>query len=297
MADEVTNATQEPTGTAEVETEQKANPAEQVTEQPADEAAERDDSQPESPGEDSSSDLWRQVAPELADHVNDLAPEAREGILLRKLAAQAAERTRDPDSPQGGPPNAIHRVGDPGAGPKDKSAGGRPPVLEIPELNVDRMKVQLTEAFGADAAEAVAKSLAPTLDYVQKLAQAAHAAIQENTGQLRELTVPQELERALPKVPGATRGDIAAARAILDEGTATTYEAALSLAAFNRQAQMRRPISDDARRRAASIAASSHASPQHRVSEAPIAIPMGVEGYRELYRRQALAQRAAGRKK
>jgi hypothetical protein len=284
MADEVTETTEPEADNGEVqgqevqgaETTQETDPAAPVGEEP----------QPPATDDDSAA-LWHQVAPELADHVNDLAPEAREGILLRKLAAQAAERTRDPDNPQG-------------TGPKDKSAGDRPSVLEIPELSVDRMKAQLTDAFGADAAEVVAKSLAPTLDYVQKLAQASHAAIQENTGQLRELTVPQELKRALPKVSLATEGDIPAAAAVLKDGLATTYESALSLAAYRRMEatqRTQRPISDDARRKAAGIAASSHASPQHRASEPRIPIPQGLEGYREVYRLQARQQRASGGKK
>jgi len=190
--------------------------------------------------------LWRQVAPDLAEHIQDLTPEAREEILLKRLAAKD----------EGKPAKGDEAKGDVADG---RVQSRRPSAVEVPQFNVDELVDSAKNAIDTGDSEAWGRNVRKTFDSLTKLAILVHEANSELQAKMNEMydeaIRPSRIRKVLPDVKGATDGDIASAERIYDSGEATTPKAALSLAVFRRQQDISASRKAGAERRSAGIAA------------------------------------------
>lgn len=204
-------------------------------------------------GEDNAlQEAWEQVAPDLAEHIGDLSPEAREGILLKRLAAQAAGAHPNGDKSQGD-------VADRDAQPQS------PPAVDIPTYDPERLAAAAVQALDDGDSEAFGKVMRETFDTLNGVIRMVGNAQDEMGvkmdkmgGSFTKAMRPAQFRKVMSDVQGAAESDFAVAESILDSGDATTAISALKLAVFNRQQDISVPqgrASDTARRKAAGVAA------------------------------------------
>jgi len=212
-----------------------------------------EESQPEQPKDTETRDLWNQVAPDLADSVGELSPEARERLLLKRLSASAASKAAKADDS------------------KESSATdgtqSHQPTIDAPVLDPGAMKAAIAKAMEEGDSAGLADMFEKVVNYNAALGQLVLGAIGESNTKLNrfesslsELTVPAQLRALVPTVRGANDSDIARAKEVLGSGEATTPQAALKLAVFEREADEARPAksaSEAARKKAAALRASS----------------------------------------
>lgn len=232
---------------------------------------------------DESAELWKQVAPDMAEDIASLSPEARERILLKRLAAQPAG-----EAATGIDPNGVV--------PTDSRKPTEPPVPEIPSVDVDAMRQDLAATFGEQEAAVMVKWLEPSLNRANAQVALMAGAMREQDSllkrfeaTLRGVTLPSELKLASAKVPGAKDTDFAEAQRILDRGDAKTPEVALKLAVYERTAALaagKRP-SDEAKRIAAAAAASRDSRGSVRHGAPAVHIPTSQGALEEMMRAEA----------
>ncbi len=258
-----------------------------VTDPVPDEAVDQEQLPPEDGQEDAEQDgaddlqeQWNEVAPDLAEHIKDLSPEAREGILLKRLAAQSGGAPPDGDDP---------KVGVATEGQETRT----PPVPDIPQIDSERFVSDVKQAFDDGDSKALGNSIAEVLRYVDGWTRLVGGAWKEAENKMAGLetkftkaTRPAIFRQALAGVRGAAEGDIAAAEAIMESGEATTPQAALSLAVFKRQNELagtnKRKPGDDAKRRAQGVAASRSSGGSRQKGHPVQKIPQGEKGYAKL---------------
>jgi len=248
---------------------------------------------PEPEQEQEGSELkeqWAELIPELADSIDQLSPGKRERILLNRLAAQSSGERPKADSPEQGPDVAAQK-------PRT------PPVVEVPQLDLERMRETLDEQFGEDGGKALMGVVAPALQCITSLGTLVQDSLTEMHGKVetfdKDLTSvvrPSNLRKMLSKVSGATEGDIPAAMKLLEEGTAKDEAAALKVAVFDRKAELDkaekpRPASDAARRKAEALRASKLAGGDRRGAQAARRIPATEQDIAELLRQDGELKR------
>jgi len=232
---------------------------------------------------DETTQLWGQVAPEVASEIQSLTPEQRERILLKRLAAQS--RGDDPDgTPDGNVP------------PQTVTEPPKPPVVDIPRVDADAIRTELASELGDNAATLLMKYIQPSIQAIDGMSRLVAGALKEQDdrlgkfeGTLRGVTLPNEFRAAMTKVAGASEGDFAAAQKIFDRGDAKTPELALKLAVFERGAEIaasRRP-SDEARRIAAAASAARGSTGGTRGGTGRVRIPVTEDGWRTLLEAEA----------
>ena len=256
-----------------------AKPQEQTTEQV--ETTEVTDAPEAEPNP--SDELWAKVAPDLADSIKDLSPEARERILLNRLAANAEQKDT--------PATSVKEVAN------DAPNAGGPSASEVPTLDYERMTKTLSDIVGEQEGPTMMKEIFdPTLRYVHGVAARVIEALgeydkrfTEYEGKLSSFEQPRKFQSALPNVRGAVEADIAKAQQIYASGEAKTELAALKLAVYERQAELdkakgAKPASEDARRRAQAIAASDHTGSSRKGGVPEYRIPTTVNDLADLMR-------------
>uniref|UniRef100_A0A6M3IRR7 Uncharacterized protein n=1 Tax=viral metagenome TaxID=1070528 RepID=A0A6M3IRR7_9ZZZZ len=262
------------------ETETEESPDGEVAEQPEGETEETE--------EERVSELWGKVVPELADHIKDLSPEAREELLLKRLAAQSTGETAAKGTKEAGP-----------SGQQTET----PPVLEIPTFDPDGFLKGVESALETGNAEALSDAFRKQIQWNQAVMQVVNGAVQETRNDVQRLRkdvtdvrLPNDFRNAIPKVKGATEADITAARKLLEDGSAGNVSAALALAVFARNnevesATLKRKPSEAASRKAKGIAASRHSGGNTSMGQPVPRIPMGQDDYKQMLREAEEANR------
>ena len=239
----------------------------------------------EQPPEDESRKLWQEHLPELADSYDELSPEAREKLLLNRLAATTAsgpstgEESGKPESPAGEPEART------------------PSTVQIPELGLDDFESSLAEELqDRAAAQLIRRKIQILADFVQGMGGLVVRTLDDQKGtlagfekQLSGVTRPNSVREAIKAVPGATEADAASAVQLLESGEATSPEAAVKLAVFNRRAEVekatpRGKASDEARRKAAALAAARRGGSSRRPGERAQRIPQGQDQLRQMFK-------------
>lgn len=209
-------------------------------------------------------ELWGQALPELADNYTELTPEAREELVLKRLAAlaQANGATEDTDSDTSTSPEKP----------------GPPSVNEYPDPDLAAIEQAVTRAFDEGDAESLAELLKNVVGWVGETVRTVDGVIQGYDRDIRDIRLPNQTESALDSVPGAKREDIAKAVELLKKGEVRDPQTALKLAVFNRQTELaaasrpRRPVDEAARRKARAIEADA-AARTGSPGDVPLRIP------------------------
>lgn len=240
-------------------------------------------------GEDNAlQEAWEQVAPDLAEHISDLSPEAREGILLKRLAAQTAGAHPNGDQSQGD-------VADRDAQPQS------PPAVDIPSYDPERLVAAAVQALDDGDSEAFGKVMREQFESVNAVIRMVGNAqsemgvkMDEMGGTFTKAMRPAQFRKVLSDVQGAAESDFAAAESILDSGEAASATSALKLAVFNRQQDISVPqgrASDTARRKAAGVAADRLSGGPRTTGQAVTRIASTDDGsMRELLAKEAEAK-------
>jgi hypothetical protein len=252
---------------------------EQIAEQlNAEPVAEQPEAPIEEQPEDSNSNkaLWAQIAPELADSFEELSTEAREGILLRKLAQTADAKATTEDGT---------------AGPTDGKTDTQTPVVEIPNLDREALISNLKTAVDANDGESAVKMIDKVFEWsdaTMRVVGGAQREMLEEMQRMREefrgVTEPAKFSQAVARVPGAKETDIPKAKEYLKNGDAKTFDAALKLAVFDRNqavAQGKKP-SESAQRRAGAVAASRASGGNRSIGSAVTRVPQNMNEMRAL---------------
>ena len=183
--------------------------------------------------EDAAQALWAEAVPELAEHYQDLSPEHREEVLLRRLAANRAAALSTEDAPARESSNGE---------PKSQE----PSTYTVPEpWNADEARTQIAAALDDDAAKVLVDVLKKHADYIHGYGRLVVGAIQESSGkltgfekQLLGVTRPGQLGALVAKVRGATTADVTAATALLESGVTSDMATAMKLAVYNRESEL-----------------------------------------------------------
>jgi len=239
--------------------------------------------------EDPNNTKWSELLPELANSREELSTEAREGILLERLAAltRGKQATSDDETNGESLPTDQRLVSD------------APPVTEIPDVDYERMTDALTDDLGEASANVITKFMKVLDGRIGGLAGLVVKSLDEYGGELTSYTRPQKLRAMLPGVPDATEPDIKAAVKLLSAGKVRSEEDALKLAVYNRQAEIGKAVrkpSESARRKAGALAASRQSGDTRRSGRTTAQrIPESGNDMRALY--AADARRKAGNRK
>lgn len=223
---------------------------------------------------DESQELWEKVAPDLAEHIKDLTPEAREGILLKRLAA----------SSEGKPSSGEEQ-------PSEKAQSRKPSAAEVPIFDVDKLVAAATKALEEGDVKGWGDSVRETFSSITKLAVLVHDAqeeLQEKMDEMYNETIrPSRIRKEIPNVPGATDADIAEAESIYDSGDATTPIAALSLAVFKRQQETGASRKVDTGRRTAGVTAGRTSGASRVIGQPTGKLPRSMQDVAAMLRRNA----------
>ena len=250
------------------------------------------DEQPEGPDEpdgedvtqDETASLWDKAMGDLGMDYNELSPEAREKVVLRRLAAQAESTAATEDEGNAEPST-------------DGSEDQPPPMSDLPRVDLDKFKGQVRDAIENVDGDALADALLQLVrdndaftEFVGRALQGQDAAIDAFKTEVQR---PSRFQRAVQTVPGATEADISAAGKLLASGDAKDEVNALKLAVFNRQAEQHAATgpsaSDQAKRKARAIKADSQSrsatggDPEER-------IPTTEHGWADFLRRRERAK-------
>jgi len=216
--------------------------------------------------DDALTALWSQVEPNLADHIADMSPQAREQYLLRRLASgqSAARSAEDAEKTSGS-----------GDSTDAEDAG---PVVDIPNIDPSAVARELRTAVEEADGEGVERSMLQMANYVHSMLALTDKALQEQSqvmgdlrGTVREISVPNKMRQLLKSdarlSQSATEGDIPEALRLLNDGEVKSERAALMLAAAQRNAEIgpkpkasKRTASEEARRKAKAQAANNMGS-------------------------------------
>jgi len=227
MAEEAKDTLTEPVGTA-APVEQEAAPEAQAE---VETQTETETAQTETePVADKTRELFNQVMPEFAEEYESLSPDAKVRLLAQRaigLTAHKPDGAPDPTTPQG-------QVG------RGSRRADRPPVPEVKPLDVAATAKGITAAFAEGNSELAEARLVDALTYNKGIGELVIDALNRYEEKFdameAEYIRPAKFQAALPKVKGATNGDIVAARKLFETGEATTPEAALKMAVYERMA-------------------------------------------------------------
>ena len=262
----------EETITEEVQTEQLPDNQQEVTGEESQETTEQETSV--------NLEKWEKVAPELAGHIKDLSPEAREEILLERLAAKSADATSQNGSSQ-----------------SEATAQGQeaqtPPAMQTPSIDPESIVNDIGTAIEDSDSAAAKRSMQQIIDYIAGTTSLVNEALTENQQEMAALrrnvsdvTTPAEFERLARTIEGVELSDIPSAIQIQQTQAGTSIEAALKFAALNRytskNSKTKPPAGEDAKRKAAAIAASQQSGGPRAVGSQVGTIPMNEQGYRKM---------------
>ena len=235
------------------------------TPQPEGEAAGEEQPQEEIPQEPSELEaLWNDALPELAGSRDSLTPEARDKLLLKRLAALSQSRPTTGDQAEGPSPTAG-------------TEAEAPLVAELPTIDAQAQQAAIESAMENGDGVALAKVFTEQRAYVEGLGRLVHGSLKdqdEAIGALgTEVRMPGQMREALPNVRGASEADMLAAMKLLASGEVKSPEVALKVATFNRQSELAAATeptasaSEAARRKAKGLAASRLAGDSVRGSQ------------------------------
>lgn len=219
--------------------------------------------------------MWDEVCPELSGVYDKLSPDRREGILLARLAAQPpAKPAKEPDPT--------------GQGSTDGStpAGAQPPRVPPPP-DMEKISADISAGMTDGDPALIAAAIRQVYDHSIAVGQLVERVLTQQDGRIsaieNEAVVPARFARALPKVAGATEVDVPAAQEYLRTGSASSVEAALKLAVFDRTASANTPVGENARRKAAGIAA-TRLSGGGKPGAPKVRMPRTQQEWADLYR-------------
>jgi len=252
------------TETTEQETIPNAPDGEAGRGEAAPEAAEGEQETAETQATDAMRALWDEALPDLAGAFDEMSPEARERLLLKRQAAQPQNKPTTEEAPTGPSSTA-------------EAEAEAPPVAEIPAIDAKEQQAAIEKAFEDQDGPALAAVLERQRQYVDGVAHLAYQVGLDNGKAITDLSkgqkalrIPGEVRDALPTVQGADKADLAAAAELLASGEVKTPELALKVAAFNRQSEIEtakgaKPTADqEATRKAKALAASRAGAPSSR---------------------------------
>lgn len=233
---------------------------------------------------------WDAIVPELEGQYDNIDPGVREQLLLNRLTETTAPKPTDAGAPNGQPGNV-------------EPTAPIPPIVEVPAEVIRSADAKLAQAFADGDAQAFTAATneknQAMMDYMTRMGQLVGMALFEQQKEVRnvrsDLDLPEQLAEALPKVRGATAGDIGVAKAILRQRGATTPEAALKLAVYQRLTANPRTPSEQARRTASAINANRGATVRGGPTE--MRIPTTAAGYAEMLRREEPVQSRGNRRR
>jgi len=237
---------------------------------------------------DELAESWQEVAPELADHIDKLSPEEREGILLKRLqAAQSAGEAANTET--------SAKSADSTSQPKPKT----PPVEEIPAIDFSKMQTALADALADDsAAKVVVDTLKPLMQSIGGLASLVTNTLDEQDQRISSFVLPAQFKDAVAEVDGATAADIPAARKIMDEKRIDDPQVAITVAVFRREKELskaapKRVASKEAKRKAEALRAAQQGG-QGQESGAPVTrMPRTEEEWKELLQHEQQQKEAS----
>lgn len=258
---------------------------EEVTDGQTTEAAETQETEQTDDGRKSQ---WDELVPHLAGHYDSIAPEVREKILMARAAAAPSGPASTEDAPDG-------------QSSTQKPPSAAPSLEELPQLDPTETRKALDAAIEEGDLEKASRVLAGNLQdmcvlYGMLQRQVAHMDTQmtEMGGEIRDVGLPAQFERALATVPGVEKADIPSALSIFRKGEAKTPEAALKIAAWERQTaqpKSRRTATSEAKRKAGSISA-SRAGGQSRPTGGPVGrIPVTEQEWSDYLQAEEAASR------
>ena len=187
---------------------------------------------------------WKQVAPELVDGLDELAPETQVKFLLNRLAASQQEKSATGDTSKDTPTNTQ--------APGQPSTAGN---------NFDRD--ENLQKMGTAFAEGDGTEFVRLLDeHDKQLARTMMDALNAQDVNITALRLPSQLRQAMADVPGAQESDIGHAARLIDNGDVANHKMALMLAVADRQAELavaggkpKKTASEEAKRKANALAA------------------------------------------
>lgn len=239
--------------------------------------------------EDAAQALWAEVVPELAEAYQELSPEAREQVLLRRLAAKPAAALPTEDAPARESSNGE---------PKPQE----PSTYTVPEpWNVDEALSQIAYSLENDPpekqAQVIVNVMKKNIDYVHGYGRLLLGVREESdrklTGfekQLLGVTRPGQLGALVAKVRGATAADVTAATALLESGVTSDMTVAMKLAVYNRESEMttaKTEPSAAAQRKAAALRAARASGANRAAGGRQFKPPVSEADYKELLEAQA----------
>ncbi len=240
--------------------------------------------EPETPSK--AEQAWDKTVPELAGQYTELAPDQRESILIKR-----AEVPPDKPPTVDAPSEAVPT----GQEPKAEA----PPVIDVPDFNVDRIKTGLTESLSEREAALVADTFAEMRDYFKSMGQLVVATVDQaklDIGEFRtDLTRysrPQKLLALMPAIPGATDADVKSAEKILEGKEVTTEQAALELAVYRREVEVK-SATPESKKKGEALRAAQLAGPSRRGAQLRALVPTSREDLRAIYRQDAQRKKKA----
>lgn len=215
---------------------------------------------PEPEPVDEDRKLWESGMPDLP--YDDIDPEARTRVLLKRLVAQAAKPSAEPTDAEG-----VVEAGE---------ARSQRPVLKVPAIDSKALLAEVKRAVEEGDALGLTTLIQQHLEYTDGIGAMVADLLEGHEGRvkavekgLKDLSVPMQLRVVLPNVAGAVEADIPAARKLMESGEVKTAQTALKLAALDRQAEIeasatpkpKRSASEKAKIKAAAIQASKEGRP------------------------------------
>ncbi len=235
--------------------------------------------EPEGPSE--LEQAWDEVMPELAGEYNKLDPEQRERILIKRRAEQTSGKPPTEDAAAEPVPTGTEQQPE------------APPVIDVPDFNVDRIKSGLAESLGETEAALVADTFAQMRDYFKSMGQLVVTTVDQakkDIGQfgteLTQYARPQKLRALVPAISGAIEADVKSAEKILEAKEVLTEQAALELAVYRRGIVVK-DASPKAKQKAAALEAAQLAGAGRRGSPAATHVPTTEKDIADIYRRDA----------
>ncbi len=236
--------------------------------------------EPEPEGPSEAEQAWDKVVPELAGQYNELQSTQRELILIKR-----AEQTSDK------PPTEDAATEPVPTGTEQQPEA--PPVIDVPDFNVDRIKSGLAESLGESEAALVADTFAQMRDYFKSMGQLVVTTVDQakkDIGQfgteLTQYARPQKLRALVPAISGAIEADVKSAEKILEAKEVLTEQAALELAVYRRGIVVK-DASPKAKKKAAALEAAQLAGAGRRGSPAATHVPTTEKDIADIYRRDA----------